>query len=616
MVNMELLNELKAAKGASLSCIAISTPEIPALKSDLVEISYHPSLSGKNGKPARFYEWRPDTGYEEIAICEPKDETDELVRRTTLLDGGDTSNFTISSNFDLDVDDGGLPNKNGNVYCPNGATLPQRVNYAIDFIQNYREETGSEITTSKREHVIVLWRNWDAAIGMNAEHVDRTLRLFEDISDPKSQLKHTQEIIVTVVLQTSGHWGDVDHQGKPIVPKELNEYVRQFDYNKPNKAERMRQISSMLNLWKVKFEAIGRIDDAQVETIADACAGMTRKSIEDILCESVALKQDIHIPMVLKQQGKIVKKEGYTLIRPKEGFESIGGLGRLKEWATITAPLFSEKAQAYGFLTPPTGLLMAGTPGCGKSAVAKAIANDWKMNILMVDATDLKGSLVGQSEGKVRKLFATAEAAAPIIVFIDEAEKLLGKQEGSLDGGAHNAVLGQFLTFMQENESGVFFIFTANNMDNFAPELVDRFDGRFFIDLPVPNEREEIFKIHLSKRGWNPDDFDIAKLVTKTEGYSGRNIEQLIKQAMKVSFYDGARPLQTNDLVEAMKSMTPTSKTKKKDIERMRKYVKNGSMTIANDTVKPKARVKAPVTDEGRVIVVDDDDDDEVIGDF
>ena len=228
---------------------------------------------------------------------------------------------------------------------------------------------------------------------------------------------------------------------------------------------------------------------------------------------------------------------------------------------------------------------MAGVPGCGKSAIAKAIANEWGMNLLRVEATNLKGSLVGESEAKTKRLFDVAKAAAPVIVFVDEAEKLLGKSDGVNDGGAHDAVLGQFLSFMQEDDSGVFFMFTANNMEKFSPELVDRFEGRFFIDLPSAGEREEIIKIHLGLRKWNTEDFDLAELVRATKDFSGRNIEQSIKQAMGISMSDGFRPLEQKDLLEVFKTVIPTSKTKKTEIETMRTFVENGMMQGANDTV-------------------------------
>jgi SpoVK/Ycf46/Vps4 family AAA+-type ATPase len=147
--------------------------------------------------------------------------------------------------------------------------------------------------------------------------------------------------------------------------------------------------------------------------------------------------------------------------------------------------------------------------------------------LLTVKAEDLKGSLVGESEAKVGTLLRTAKAAAPIILFVDEAEKLLGKSDGVNDGGAHDAVLGQFLSFMQEDTSGVFFVFTANNMEKFAPELVDRFEGRFFIDLPSEEERRDILGIHLGIRSQG-EEYDMDKLVKASKDFSGRNIEQAI----------------------------------------------------------------------------------------
>ena len=245
-------------------------------------------------------------------------------------------------------------------------------------------------------------------------------------------------------------------------------------------------------------------------------------------------------------------------------------------------------------LSKPSGLLMAGVPGCGKSAIAKAMANEWNMNLLTVQATDLKGSLVGESEAKVHRLLDTAKAAAPIIIFVDEAEKLLGKSEGVHDGGAHDAVLGQFLSFMQEDDSGVFFVFTANNMEKFAPELVDRFEGRFFIDLPTASERRSILEIHLGMRKQDLERFDLRTLSAKTDNFSGRNIEQGIDEAMTIAF-DEDRLMVDDDLLAVFDKMVPTSETKADEIATMRRYVTDGQMVRAND---PES------------LTMDDDDDD------
>ncbi len=254
MINEELLTELQSAKGASLSCIAVSTPEIDALTKDILDCAYHPKLIGGN-KPTRVFIWRPDRGYEEIALCEyvdPDDESQGLTRKLSPNVGG---RFPKSSDFDLD-DGVEAPNKRGNVYSPEGATLVQRVGYAIDFLHNFREETGSteyqdsneeEIRRRPLQHVIVLWRDWDNAIGMNTEHIDRQLNLLECISNPKSNLKQEQEIIPTIIMHTSGSWADTK-DGKPMIPKELNENIRSFEYKKPKKPERIAIISQMVEI--------------------------------------------------------------------------------------------------------------------------------------------------------------------------------------------------------------------------------------------------------------------------------------------------------------------------------------------------------------------------------
>ena len=138
---------------------------------------------------------------------------------------------------------------------------------------------------------------------------------------------------------------------------------------------------------------------------------------------------------------------------------------------------------------------------------------------------------------------------------------------------------------MQEDDSGVFFVFTANNMNKFAPELIDRFEGRFFIDLPEPEEREEIIKIHLNLRRQVLTDSDIKELVKITANFSGRNIEDGIEEAMTRSFSED-RPLEMADLDSVFSVLVPTSKTKKEEIEVMRSFVDNGSMRKANNVQK------------------------------
>jgi ATP-dependent 26S proteasome regulatory subunit len=433
--------------------------------------------------------------------------------------------------------------------------------------------------------VIFVLRDWHNFIDSNTEHIDKQLILFESILSGADK---------TVVILTPSRWTD------ETVPKELNQHVRIASYPLPDKDARITLVKEIRHQFAFESDHMLRpevvkvfreYNDDDIETYADACAGLTRHAIDDTLTMGCIKTGGWNVGFILDEKIKNVARAGFNLVRPSTGFENIGGLTPLKEWVSLISKRFTIAARDYGFIRNVRGLLMAGVPGCGKTAIAKAAANEMNMNILMVDATDLKGSLVGESEAKVHKLLEIAKAAAPLIVFVDEAEKLLGKSEGVHDGGAHDAVLGQFLTFMQEDDSGVFFVFTANNMNKFAPELIDRFEGRFFIDLPEPEEREEIIRIHLKLRTQDASQFDINQLIKLTAKFSGRNIEDGIEEAMTRSFSED-RPLEMKDLVYVFETLVPTSKTKKDEIDIMRSFVDNGSMRKANNPPATKVAGK------------------------
>lgn len=110
---------------------------------------------------------------------------------------------------------------------------------------------------------------------------------------------------------------------------------------------------------------------------------------------------------------------------------------------------------------------------------------------------------------------------------------------------------------MQEKSSSVFVVATANNITKLPPELLrkGRFDEIFYVGLPNPKEREKIFRIHIEKRRKQDiEDIDIKTLVNKTDGFSGADIEGVVKDAVESAFADDKPSIQTNDLVEAIKN--------------------------------------------------------------
>ena len=136
-------------------------------------------------------------------------------------------------------------------------------------------------------------------------------------------------------------------------------------------------------------------------------------------------------------------------------------------------------------------------------------------------------------------------------------------------------IFGTFLTWMQEKKDPVFVVATANDISKLPPELLrkGRFDEIFFVDLPTEEERKEIFKIHLTQKQRVAEKFTLGKFAEKTEGYTGAEIEEIIKEALFQSFYEG-RDLEDNDVTTAISNVIPLSKTMGENLKTLRHWAK------------------------------------------
>lgn len=247
------------------------------------------------------------------------------------------------------------------------------------------------------------------------------------------------------------------------------------------------------------------------------------------------------------------------MIQVKESIDDIGGLDTLKDWLKKKAKVINnmEKAEDFG-VEMPKGVLIAGVPGCGKSLNAKASAKLFNIPLLKLDMGRLMGKYVGESESNMRRAIALSEAIAPCVLWIDELEKAFSGIGG--DGGSAEVttrLFGQFLTWMQDKNSSVFVVATANDIMKLPPELMrkGRFDEIFYVQLPNEEERRKIFEIHIKKRREEDyKDIDIDKLVQKTEGYSGADIEGVVRDAIESAFVRGDSKVETQDFLDAIQS--------------------------------------------------------------
>jgi SpoVK/Ycf46/Vps4 family AAA+-type ATPase len=236
--------------------------------------------------------------------------------------------------------------------------------------------------------------------------------------------------------------------------------------------------------------------------------------------------------------------------------------------------------------------LVFGIPGTGKSLIAKTIAKQWDMQLLVMQ--NVLDKYVGESEKRMKEALSQAEAMAPCVLFIDEIEKFFAGVGGSRDSGVSSRIFGQFLTWMQECQKPVFVVATANNIAALPPELLrkGRFDESFFVDLPGGSDRQEIFKIHLTRKNRNPEDFDLNQLAVATAGYTGSELEQIVIAGLYRAFAQG-KDISTDLLIDVTQETPPLSVTMAETISAMRQWGNERARPASSVNEEPERKTNA-----------------------
>lgn len=315
------------------------------------------------------------------------------------------------------------------------------------------------------------------------------------------------------------------------------------------------------------------------DTFIDAASGLTTTEAENAFALSIVESGEIVAAVVSREKSNTIKKNGLLeIVNSKTTLADIGGLENLKQDLTEKKNLFTKAAHEYG-LPAPRGALIVGQPGTGKSLTATATASIFNIPLIRLEASKLFGSMVGQSEGNWRAAFETAKAVAPCVLWIDEVEGLFcgAESSGKTDSGVTNRVIKAILQDMQFNSDGIYYVLTSNDIDGLPDPLIDRMDV-WSVDLPNQTEREAIWKIHIEKRKRKADKFNLSELAQHTDGFSGRQIEQVWLKAMTLAFNDKAREPKNSDCLKAAERFIPTSVTMKEAIEKRRTRLQNRAM--------------------------------------
>lgn len=367
------------------------------------------------------------------------------------------------------------------------------------------------------------------------------------------------------------------------IPTEIEKDMAVVDFDLPRPDDIAEIVDSLLASLP-QLQTAARTDPEVRQRVVDAAMGLTAEEAENTFSLSLIRKRDFDLDTIVGMKKSIIRKSGILeFYETKQNMGSVGGMEVLKDWLKKRRRSFTKEARDFG-LPVPKGILLLGIPGCGKSLSAKAIGHEWQVPLLRLDVGKVFAGLVGQSEENMRKAIKTAEAVAPCILWLDELEKgFSGTQSsGSTDSGTTARVFASFLTWLQEKQSSVFVIATANNVHMLPPELLrkGRFDEIFFIDLPTPEERFKITGIHLAKKNRDPSGFDVEKIVAATQGFSGSEIEQAIISALYDAFEDET-DIDTDRIVKSCNEIIPLSYTMKEMIDGMRDWSRSRARTAS-----------------------------------
>lgn len=375
------------------------------------------------------------------------------------------------------------------------------------------------------------------------------------------------------------------------LPDELELDVAVLDVPLPDREEMAQRLDSIIRA--VSRDPKIRIDlpPAERERVLKAVQGLTLREAENAFAKAIVKDSSLtgaDVQVLLDEKRGRIRKSGLLeYYEPEVGLADVGGLDHLKEWLRQRGRAFTSEAREFG-LPEPKGLLLLGVQGCGKSLTAKAISSQWSLPLLRLDLGRVFGSFVGESEANLRRALKVADGLAPCVLWLDEAEKAFGGVGGRTnDGGTTMRVFGTFLTWLQEKRTPVFVVLTANEVSALPPELLrkGRLDEIFFLDLPAPNERQEIFRIHIARRRRDPARFDLAALAGVAEGFSGAEIEEAVLAGLYRAF-DAGRDLGQQDLIDACEVTVPLSATMREPISRLRNWARNRA--------RPASRVVQP----------------------
>ncbi len=322
-------------------------------------------------------------------------------------------------------------------------------------------------------------------------------------------------------------------------------------------------------------------EGSDLERVLEAASGLTRYEAEGAFSLALVRHQRIEPQTIWELKSQTLLKNGLlSLYRGGQTFADLGGLESLKAFCLrALRPHLNGSGHCR-----PRGVLALGIAGTGKSAFCKALGNETGRPTLILDVGSLMGSLVGQTEERTRQALRIVDCMQPVILMIDEVEKALSGAAGGgqADSGVSARLFGTLLSWLNDHQSDVFVVCTANDVSKLPPEFsrAERFDGIFFLDLPGRAQKDVIWRQYIAEF-----ELDALQRVPDDLEWTGAEIKSCCRLAALLDV----------PLTQAAKNIVPVAVTSAESVERLRHWA-SGRCLSAETTgvyVRPAVGRKA-----------------------
>ena len=392
------------------------------------------------------------------------------------------------------------------------------------------------------------------------------------------------------------------------------------DKREEKKREHMKKVQELISSLdsSVKNTVENAIKDALLEDLAERTHGFVgadlaalskeaaMHALRRILPDIWKLEKNEPIPKDVLEKLKVTKEDFEYALKvvqpsamrevlveiPNVKWEDVGDLEEVKEALkeAVQWPMkYRESFERLG-IKPPKGILLYGPPGCGKTHIVKALANESGANFISIKAGEILSKWFGESEQRIREIFRKARQVAPCIIFFDEIDSIAPRRGLWGDSHATERVVSQLLTEMSglEELKDVVVVAATNRPDILDPALLrpGRFDKLIFVPPPDEKGRYEILKVH-TKNIPLAKDVDLKEIAKRTQGYSGADLEALCREAALFALREDmeAKEVKMKHFEKAMEKVKPSlSKEIIKLYEKLSEEMKKSSIERKEET--------------------------------